>query len=246
MVIATNTTYAQNNPSELVQKGIDYERTGMIDAALELYEKAITLDPNHNNALFNAAIIYLRNKNQDQKAADYLERVVILNPQDGEAYYNLAIAYFKLQQYSKAIEYNDKSLKLNYAGTEQFRSWLEPYRYKEIDFEYMPLLAPQQGKVYIKIKGNPPEDKILIRDTIKNLEAFENVPQKGMFTSIIVEFIRWEDEGNTHHEKWIVAGNDNKQTPYMIQYTTSPQGGTDILIKEIKDAEHRVLIEIRK
>ena len=235
---------AQDTPREVLQKGIDYEKMGMIDEALEQYERAIALNFNLSDALFNAAIIYLR-KDQPQKAADYLKRVVSSSPQDGEAYYNLSVAYFRLQQYSKAIENNDLSLKLNYPGTEEFRGWLEPHRNKEIDFEYSPLLATQQHKVFVKIRGNPQGDQILIKDTLKNLESFEGVSRKGMFKSIDVEFIRWEDDGNARYEKWIITGNDNKQTPYMIKYTKSPQGGTDILISELKDAEQTFTIEIK-
>lgn len=231
-ILLPGLTFAQNNPKEYLQKGIEYERVGKISAATEEYKKAIDLDPNYSDALFNLGIIYLRKK-QWSDAIGLLKRVVDLGPSDGGAYYNLAVASFALGKIPLAVEYNNKSLKLGYPGTIEFRNWLEPYVYKESDFEYIPTLAPQKDKVIIKIKGNPQGDKVLISGTLAKLEILEGVYREGMFKSVIVDFVQREDESESGIEKWTVIGSDNSKNQYMVKFSRNHEiGGTDILISE--------------
>lgn len=222
--------YAQNSPQDHLQQGLKYEYQGMLDKALEEYEKAIALDPNYSDALYNAGILYFRAQKWEDSIR-CLERVVTLNPSDGEAYYNLSVAYFGLERYNDAIRAHDKSIELGFSGKAQFRSALEPYRYKEIDFEYTPLLTDEKEKMIIKIKGNPLGDKLLMHDTIKNLETFDHHFRKGMFKNVNVEFIRWE-KGKSRIEKWTIIRDDNTQKPYWVRYIPDPQGGTHLVISE--------------
>lgn len=240
--------YAQNSPKDHLQQGLKYEYQGMLDKALEEYEKAIALDPNYSDALYNAGILYFRAQKWEDSIR-CLERVVTLNPSDGEAYYNLSVAYFGLERYNDAIRAHDKSIELGFLGKAEFRSLIEPYRYKEIDFEYTPLLTDGKEKMIIKIKGNPTGDKLLIYDTIKNLETFDHHFRKGMFKNVNVEFIRWEKDGETHIEKWTIIRDDNTQKPYWVRYIPDPQRGTKLLISEKEElpesGQEKIIIEIR-
>ena len=238
-------SYGENDPREHLEKGIEYERRGIQAAALKEYELAIVIDPNYNDALFNAGLIYVRGK-QWSKAIDTLERVTRLNPNDGAAHYHLAVAYFGLGKYHDAIKSNDRSVKLGYMVQVPLRSLLELYRYKEIDFEYTPTLTSQREKVIIKINGNPMGTETLIRDTLSSLEIQENVSKKGIFKGVNVEFIKREDDTNGWVEKWTVLSSSGSQNQYMVIFVPSRQGGTDIQVREIKEgADQTVIIDMR-
>lgn len=233
LLFHSGAVYSQNNSKEYLQKGIKCEREGMIDAAIKEYEKALSVDQDYSDALFNLGIIYLR-KEQFENAIKYLEHIVTLNSSDGETCYNLAVAYYGLGEINKAIEYNDKSLKLGYPGTVEFNGWLGPYKHKEIDFEYTSTFVEQKSKLIVKIHGNPQGDKVLINDILAKLEVFEGDSRKGMFKSIAVECIKREKYGKVSIEKWTVTSSNNSQNQYIIKFNPSPQGGTDILIEEFK------------
>jgi tetratricopeptide (TPR) repeat protein len=223
--------YALDDAAIYDAKGREFERSGMYDAALQEYEKAIALDSSYSNALFNAGRMYFLKK-EFQKAIDTFNRVVILKPNDGEAYFFIGGAYEALDKYSDAIKNNDKALELKYPRAIEQAKHLEPYSYKEINFEYIPILTKQKEKVFLRIKGNPIGSRELISDILNKIEILAGTSRKGMFNIVNVEFIRWESE-YICFEKWTVSIND-EQHDYMVKLTKTPQqGGTDILISEM-------------
>lgn len=236
-------SFAQEDAKTYFEKGEEYQKGGMIDLALQNYEKAIAIDPNFSDALFNAASMYAAKAIQEndrksyEKAIEMFERVLHLNPNDGEAYSRMAYANYGLGKVSEALKCNDKSSRLGFHGqvSEEVQKWLEPFKYKEIDLEYEPVLARSEGKIMVKIKGNPTGNNTLLRDTIRELETFEDTLQKGMFKNVMVEFIEFESGGQTHYEKWTVIYSDDNQKPYMIKFVKDPKGGTYIMISDKMD-----------
>lgn len=120
---------------------------------------------------------------------------------------------------------------------------LEEARYK---LEYQPTLL--SDKVVIEISGKLIADRILLRDTLRSLEILENVSKRGMFTKIYMEKPTKGEFPNSIVQRWVVTGGDGKVRTYLISFTPSPQGGTDITIMEEKKNSKnspKIIIDIR-
>ncbi len=227
----THLVYAET-AGEYLQKGISYEHEEKFDEALSEYQKAVSLYPKYNDALYNMGMIYFR-KERWEEAVDAFRKIIELNPSDGEAHYHLAIAYLGLERYKDAVRHYDKAREFNFAGVPEFGERIEHYRYKEIDFKYNPLLDKNREEVIIMIKGNPLGENKLIEDVIRSLESFEYVSKNGMFKQIDIDLIKQEGT-NAWSEKWIVK-RDNSENKYMVKFKTNPAEGTDFVIEEIKE-----------
>lgn len=79
-------------------------KSGHIEAAIPLYEKAIEGNPKFANAYYNLATAYYL-RGQVLKAVENLEIFVTLKPRDSEALYNLACLKLKLGNWGDAEEY---------------------------------------------------------------------------------------------------------------------------------------------
>ena len=81
---------------------------GKTDAAKELYNRVLKIDPNHSQALKNIAIIFI-NLKDFQKAKECYEKVVEIDPNSSDAYYNLGIIFKELKEYQKAKSCYEKA-----------------------------------------------------------------------------------------------------------------------------------------
>jgi len=234
--------YAQNSGEDYFKKGLEYQNKGMNEQAISEYKKAISLNSAHSDALFNISQLYFKT-NRFQEAAEGFKKVVDLNPYDGGACFALAVSYAHLGRYAEALKYNDKAQELHYPEAEEFGKQLERWRVKEINFEYTPIRTPQ--KLAIKIKGPTVGDSILINDIIKNIDMIYPYSQ-ATFKNIDVEFISAKDDKSEW--KWIVKWSNETETPFSVELITSPQGGTDILVHEIKpgaNSSQKIIIDTR-
>lgn len=160
-----------------------------------------------------------------------------MNPLDGEAHFHLALVYGRSEKYIEAIRHYDRAQELRHTGDPKLGKLLEPYRIKEYNLEYKPLLDRKHERAVIKIRGNPLGDKIVMRDVIQLLESLEHVSKKGIFEKIDIEFIRWE--GNkTWFEKWTVKGK-NTENDCQIKFILCSDGGTDIQISGMKKVKEK-------
>jgi superkiller protein 3 len=103
--------------SEYYSKGYDYKWNKKdTDKALEYYLKAVSIDPNHENALFELGYVY-NEKGEYQKAIEYYSRVVALNPRAKDAFNNIGLAYSRLNDQQNAEKWYKKALDIdpNYA-----------------------------------------------------------------------------------------------------------------------------------
>lgn len=83
-----------------------------LDKQIELYTKAIELNPNYAEAYNNRGVAYY-DKGEFNKAIEDYNKAIELNPNDAEAYNNRGVAYKKKGDIFKAIEDYTKAIELN-------------------------------------------------------------------------------------------------------------------------------------
>jgi tetratricopeptide (TPR) repeat protein len=68
----------------------------MPDRAITLYRKALTIEPTHQNALFNLGVVYGYDRKDYAKAINYWERLLQVSPNHPKAdYLQATMAQFK-------------------------------------------------------------------------------------------------------------------------------------------------------
>jgi tetratricopeptide (TPR) repeat protein len=97
-----------NDPDALHQLAIVAHQVGKTPFAVQLLERALTVNPDIAVVQANIAEMY-RRIGQPQKAVEHGERAVALNPQGADAHNNLGIAYFDLGDYERAIVCYDRA-----------------------------------------------------------------------------------------------------------------------------------------
>jgi TolB-like protein/AraC-like DNA-binding protein/Tfp pilus assembly protein PilF len=123
---------------EFVLKGKYYfNKWNPVDAkkAIELFEKAIELDPKHTDAWIGLADAYsffavtelMPSKEAWQKSRDYTDKAYSLDPQNAGVHYLLAnVAFFFDSNFQESMKYARKAveLKANYPEAQQFMAFL--------------------------------------------------------------------------------------------------------------------------
>ena len=56
------------------------QKKGLVDEAIQKYEKAIDLDPNFAASYLNLGLLYWKNKNNVNKAIEYLQKYRFIDP----------------------------------------------------------------------------------------------------------------------------------------------------------------------
>ncbi len=109
------------NARELLNYVMEQENTGLLDKAMEFYDKkdyvqaltvlnsVITQDPSEANAYYYRAMIYDAQKKYALAIADY-QKALRYNPQMTIANYSIAVDYDYLMQYANALAYHKKYL----------------------------------------------------------------------------------------------------------------------------------------
>lgn len=97
---------------EYYSKGYDYAWNQKdTDKAIEHYQKAISIDPNYENALFGLGYIYNERK-EYRKAIEYYNKLAALYPKK-DVFNNLGLAYSGLEDIPNAEKWYRKSLELD-------------------------------------------------------------------------------------------------------------------------------------
>lgn len=109
-------TLMKNTPNDhadqLNEEGIQWLRKRQIEKALNCFEKAVQVDPQHAHALCNIGRIYYE-KSQWEKAVQYFEKSISIYPKLPEAYSNFGLTLHRLNQMDRAIELYLKALEIN-------------------------------------------------------------------------------------------------------------------------------------
>jgi tetratricopeptide (TPR) repeat protein len=96
-----------------------YENQKRYGEAISSYNQALTLLPDKMELLYNLAINYYKNGDQENAIKNLL-RLVANNPGFTLAYYNLGTLYYQTQEYDKSIQYLGKAVKLNPVLTDAY------------------------------------------------------------------------------------------------------------------------------
>ena len=93
-------------------KGTYYAKDGQYENAIQEFDQAIQLDPDHSKAYYNRGISYFY-LGQDQTAINDYTKAIQLNPDDADAYNNRGVSYENLGQYQTAINDYTKAIQLD-------------------------------------------------------------------------------------------------------------------------------------
>jgi DNA-directed RNA polymerase subunit alpha len=97
---------------EYFKRGIDAEKEGNHERAIEFYERALNENPDHESACFALAVLYDR-RAEDAKAIELYERICTSPPVHLNALLNLAVLYEDNNHYDEAHRCLDAVLKTN-------------------------------------------------------------------------------------------------------------------------------------
>ena len=93
-------------------RGVLYQDQQKYKLALDDYNKAIELNPNHANAYVNRGVLYKDLQKYDLALSDY-SKAIDINPNDANAYYNRGNLYYNQQKYELALSDYNKAIELN-------------------------------------------------------------------------------------------------------------------------------------
>jgi tetratricopeptide (TPR) repeat protein len=108
-VLQLHSGYPGTLPNAWNNLGILAAREGKTDLAIEHFEHALQIDPEHSVALQNLGNAYRQKKDWPQ-ARRVLEKSLALDPDDPEANYSLAMVYAQSNDTNRAYEYFEKAL----------------------------------------------------------------------------------------------------------------------------------------
>ncbi len=91
------------DPSLMVNEGTDLAKKGFVKEAIEQYEKALAINPNHASAHYNLGITYAKS-GQMEKAGKHLEASVRLKPNNALYRNTLGLVYQNEGSFDKAVE----------------------------------------------------------------------------------------------------------------------------------------------
>ena len=95
---------------EYFRRGIDAEKEGNHEKAVEFYERALNENPDHETSAFHLAVLYDR-RAEDAKAIELYERICTSPPVHINALMNLAILYEDNNHYDEAHRCLDAMLR---------------------------------------------------------------------------------------------------------------------------------------
>ena len=68
------------NPNVLTDLGVMYRRNGQPEKALEAFNRAMTVDPSHEQSRFNKGIVLRYDMNDREAAIEAWEKLLEINP----------------------------------------------------------------------------------------------------------------------------------------------------------------------
>ena len=98
---------------EFFRRGLEAERDGNHERAIDFYERALNENPDHEGACFNLAVLYDR-RGDDARAIELYERICTSPPVHLNALMNLAILYEDNNHYDEAHRCLDAVLRTNH------------------------------------------------------------------------------------------------------------------------------------
>jgi tetratricopeptide (TPR) repeat protein/peroxiredoxin len=158
--------------------GILAAREGNFDQAIQYFQKALQIDPEHSIALENLGSAYRQKKDWPQ-AKDALERALALNPEDPEANYSLGMVFAQLNDTEDANNYLQKAIAARPAYPEALNNLGILYLHTQHpveaiqSFEQSIRVAPAYDQAYLNlarvyaIEGDREKAKAVLQDLLK-------------------------------------------------------------------------------
>jgi tetratricopeptide (TPR) repeat protein len=177
-VLQLHAGYPGTLPNAWNNLGILAAREGNTDLAIQHFQRALQIDPDHSVALQNLGNAYRQKKDWPQ-AKRVLEKALALNPDDAEANYGLAMVYAQNNDSARAYEYFQKALAARPAYPEALNNlgilYLRTRRSEEAkqSFADSIRLAPAYDQAYLNlarvysIEGNPEKAKAVLLQLLK-------------------------------------------------------------------------------
>jgi DNA-directed RNA polymerase subunit alpha len=106
------TSINERAAEEFFRRGLDSEKDGNHERAVDFYERALNENPDHEGACFNLAVLYDR-RAEDAKAIELYERICTSPPVHLNALMNLAVLYEDNNHYDEAHRCLDAMLRTN-------------------------------------------------------------------------------------------------------------------------------------
>ncbi|OGG46308.1 MAG: hypothetical protein A3F84_15945 [Candidatus Handelsmanbacteria bacterium RIFCSPLOWO2_12_FULL_64_10] len=88
-----------------------YQLQGRLDAAIDAYRQAVSLQPDYAAAFKSMGVVYLKKGGGDEAAACF-EKVIALRPDDAEAHYNLGLSCQGAGRPEDAIRHYERAVAL--------------------------------------------------------------------------------------------------------------------------------------
>jgi len=149
-------SYQGTPPNAWNNLGILAARKGELDQAIDNFQRALQIDPDHIIALDNLGSAY-RQKRDWPAAQRVLERALALNPDDPEANYGLGMVYAQQNDVQRAYDYLQKAIAARPAYPEALNNlgilYLRTRRPEEAKhaFEEAIRVAPQYDQAYLNL-----------------------------------------------------------------------------------------------
>jgi len=89
--------------------GIAYLNEGKLQLAFVEFQKAIKMDPNNKEIVYNLGLVYFQLEDY-VNAGQYFRKAVTLDPKFANAYNNLGATHMQLKQWKEAVEAFKKAL----------------------------------------------------------------------------------------------------------------------------------------
>ncbi|HUN61159.1 MAG TPA: tetratricopeptide repeat protein, partial [Candidatus Sulfotelmatobacter sp.] len=149
-------TYPGTLPNCWNNLGILAARGGNYDEAIQDFQRALQIDPEHTIALQNLGSAYRQTKDWAQ-AKSTLERALALSPEDAEANYSLGMVYAQQNDMEHAYDYLQKAIAARPAYPEALNNlgilYLRTRRPAEAiqSFEQSIRVAPAYDQAYLNL-----------------------------------------------------------------------------------------------
>jgi tetratricopeptide (TPR) repeat protein len=177
-VLQLHSGYPGTLPNAWNNLGILAAREGNTDLAIQHFERALQIDPDHSIALQNLGNAYRQKKDWPQ-AKHALEKARSLNPDDAETNYSLGMFYAQQNDSDHAYEYLQRALSLRPAYPEALNNlgilYLRTQRPEEAkqSFADSIRLAPAYDQAYLNlsrvysIEGNREKARAILLQLLK-------------------------------------------------------------------------------
>ncbi|XP_069806650.1 tetratricopeptide repeat protein 6 [Dendropsophus ebraccatus] len=167
----------------LTNRGVIHQFMGKVPNAMRDYQSAIVANPKYSLAYFNAANLYLHNR-QFSQAKEYYSQAIDLDPENESAFLNRGIANMLLQDVQGALEDFHRVIDLCPVSSAAFfnratlHNTLQEYQQAESDISQALILQPGDPLMY-KLRADIRGKMGLAKEAIEDYEQAITIMQQS-------------------------------------------------------------------